>query len=190
MRAKGPGQSALLLLDVIAILDALRIPYAIIGAVAASFHGVVRASLDADALISLRPGRADADSLMGQLRKVGLKARYRAGDRGDPVGAVINVEDSFRNRVDLLMRIRGMSEEAFARAIETEFMGARIRVISVEDFIAMKLFAGSPRDVSDVVGVLRVARSRMNRTLLKGLVAAYGQAVVRKLEALLRAGKP
>ena len=59
MRAKGPGQSALLLLDVIGVLNALRVPYAIVGAMAASFYGVVRASLDADAVVSLRAGRVE-----------------------------------------------------------------------------------------------------------------------------------
>ena len=53
MRAKESGQSPLLLLDVIDVLRALQIPYAIIEALAASYYGAVRASLDADALIAL-----------------------------------------------------------------------------------------------------------------------------------------
>ena len=53
MKAKGPGQSAIVLLNVIDILNKLRIPYAVIGAFAASFHGIVRGTLDADALIPL-----------------------------------------------------------------------------------------------------------------------------------------
>ncbi len=37
MRTNSPGQSVLLLLDVIQILNKLKVPYAIIGAFAASF---------------------------------------------------------------------------------------------------------------------------------------------------------
>jgi len=53
MRATQPGQSFLLFLDVVEVLERENIDYAVIGAVAASVHGSVRASLDADALLSL-----------------------------------------------------------------------------------------------------------------------------------------
>jgi hypothetical protein len=43
----------LLLLDAITVLLAEDIEYAVIGAMAASVHGVIRASLDADAILSL-----------------------------------------------------------------------------------------------------------------------------------------
>ena len=60
MRAGGFGQSALLLLDVIEVLVRERIDYAVIGAMAASIHGVVRASTDADVVLSLG-GRKGSD---------------------------------------------------------------------------------------------------------------------------------
>lgn len=51
MKINKSGQSALLLLNVIQVLNKLQVPYAIIGAFAASYYGVVRASLDADGKI-------------------------------------------------------------------------------------------------------------------------------------------
>ena len=51
MRTDAAGQSALLMVDVAEILSARGIPYAVIGAMAAAVHGVVRASLDAGALL-------------------------------------------------------------------------------------------------------------------------------------------
>ena len=60
MRATAPGQSTLLLLDVIDLLDKRHIAYAVIGAF-----------------------------------------------------AVINIQDTFHNRVDLLIGIRGMTQEVF-----------------------------------------------------------------------------
>lgn len=188
-RATGPGQSALLLLDVVAVLNALHVPHAVIGALAASFHGVVRASLDADALISLPPGRAEISRLIDALRRARLKSRFRHGEPGDPVGAVISVEDRFANRVDLLMKIRGMTEAVFSRTVEVDFMKARIRVIGAEDFIAMKAFAGSPKDLSDATGVLQVSSDRINLTLLKTLVQPYGKRTLRTLETLLQGAR-
>ncbi len=186
MKATGPGQSALLLLDVITVLNKRQIPYAIIGAFAASFHGIVRASMDADALISLKAVQADVQALTGDLRKAGLKPSYRKGDARDPVGAVVNIEDGFGNRVDLLMTIRGMTDAVFSRAIEAEFMGTQIRVVGIEDFIAMKIFAGGPKDLGDVSGALKVSYDRIDRTLLKKLVQPYGKTALATLESLLK----
>lgn len=187
MKAKGPGQSALLLLDVVNILNKRRIPYAVIGAFAASFHGVVRASMDADALISLPSGQTEVQALIHELHDVGLKTAYRRGDTNDPVGGVINAEDRWKNRVDLLTRIRGMGDDVFSRAIDTTFMGARLRLISVEDFVAMKVFAGGPKDLHDAAAVLSVSHDRIDRRLLRALVRNYGKSALRTLESLLKA---
>ena len=53
MRTKASGESVLLLLDAVQVLHAEHVDYAIIGAMAASVHGVIRASRDADALLSI-----------------------------------------------------------------------------------------------------------------------------------------
>lgn len=187
MRAKGPGQSTLLLLDVITVLNKLHVSYAIIGAFAASFYGVVRASMDADAAVSFPHGHADVARLLDELRQTGLTVTYRKGDAHDPIGAVINAEDRFNNRVDLLMDIRGMTTALFSRAIDAKFMKTRIRVIGIEDFIATKIFAGSPKDLQDVAGVLKVSSDRIDLPLLKTLVKNQGSDAVRKLESLLQA---
>ena len=190
MRAASPGQSALLALDVIDVLDRLRVPYAIIGAFAASFYGLVRASLDVDAVVSLRPSQASVRALIDELSTASLKTTYRQGDVSDPVGAVLNVEDPFGNRVDLLLGLQGVTEATFSRTVEAEFMQARVRLIGVEDFIAMKIFAGSPKDMDDVAGALKVSYDRIRLPLLKELVAAYGRDAVQKLESLLQAHQP
>jgi hypothetical protein len=60
MRTDAPGQSALLMLDVADVLVRQGVSYAVIGAMAAAVHGVVRASLDADALVLLQVREADS----------------------------------------------------------------------------------------------------------------------------------
>ena len=55
MRAQRPGESALLLLDAVDQLAEAGVPYAIIGAMAAAVHGIVRASMDADAVLAKPP---------------------------------------------------------------------------------------------------------------------------------------
>lgn len=70
------------------------------------------------------------------------------------------------------------------------FIDACIRIIGFEDFIAMKIFAGSPKDLDDVVGVLKVSYDRTRLPLLRELVQKYGKDARHKLELLLRENKP
>src|SRR3990172_6496009 len=124
MRTTGPGQSALLLVDAVDILNHLKIPYAVVGAIAAAFHGLVRASQDADAVISLRPD--GLPELEKKIRQGGVLLESSKGAADDPVAAVLMLQDAYENRVDLLLGIRGMEAGALSRALEAPFMGGRI----------------------------------------------------------------
>jgi hypothetical protein len=104
MRTKGSGESTLLLLDAVQVLRAENVDYAIVGAMAASVHGVIRASRDADALLSI-----SATALAGlehSFKSAGFNTELRRGDMDDPISAVLALSDGFANRVDLLVGIR------------------------------------------------------------------------------------
>jgi predicted nucleotidyltransferase len=186
VRSVGFGQSALLLLDAIEVLARERIDYAVIGAMAASIHGVVRASTDADVVLSLG-GRKGSD-LEQQFRSAGFQTEFRLGGVDDPIPAVLQVSDVFKNRVDLLVGLRGLEPDAFSRAIEVKFQGTSMRVISLEDFIAMKVFAGGPQDMSDARYAIRAARQALDLVLVRRLAKRYGRDASEGLEALLRDG--
>lgn len=175
MRPNGPGQSPLLLLDVIDILNKLNIPYAVVGALAASFYGTIRASIDADAVISLKDNTKGPQDLSDELIKAGFKATRQKGDKDDPIAGVINVLDNYGNRVDLLTGIRGMKTDVFSRTVDSFFGGSKVHMIGLEDFIAMKIFAGSPKDMEDAKNALKVSAEKVNLTLLKKLVSCYGE---------------
>ena len=83
MRASAPGQSALLMADVAELLAKQGVRYAVIGAMAAAVHGVVRASLDADAVVALQVREAQA--LRQSLAEEGYEAALRTGDVDDPI---------------------------------------------------------------------------------------------------------
>jgi predicted nucleotidyltransferase len=184
MRATGPGQSALLLLDVIAVLDKFQVDYAVVGAMAASFYGPVRASLDADAIISFT-GPTRLEDLERELKKAGFNTQLRRGDHDDPISAVLAAADEHGNRVDLLLGLRGMEAAAFARAVEVHFMNEPVRVIGIEDFIAMKVFAGSPKDIDDARNALAVSGQDLDADLLRKLARQYGRQELDILEQLL-----
>jgi hypothetical protein len=186
MRTGGRGQSSLLLLDVVDVLNRMKIPHAVIGAYAVSFHGIVRASLDADVLIPSRNTDSEKDSLLCALSAEGLDVQYHRGDIEDPIHHVIRVKDPFANQVDILSGIRKMDEKVFDRTIPTVFGNSTLSIVSAEDLIAMKVFAGSPKDIYDVAGLLSILGGHLNRDLLTRIAGQYGKVTQKRLSSLLK----
>ena len=183
MRTKASGESALLLLDAIQVLRSVNVDYAVVGAMAASVHGVVRASFDADALLSI--DISALAELERSLKAAGFKTELRRGDMGDPISALLTLRDNFENRVDLLVGIRGFDPAAFSRTIEVALEGESLKFVGLEDFVAMKLFAGGPQDLVDARSALEAAPEPPNMELLEGLARRYGPETTRSLESLL-----
>jgi hypothetical protein len=185
MRANGRGQSALLLLDVIDLINKEQIPYAVIGALAVSFYGPVRASLDVDALISLSPHAKVLDRLKIAISEAGLKAIIKRGGGDDPLLGVMLIEDKYANQVDLILGVRGLDEAAFGRVRPGRLHGETMNIIAPEDLIAMKIFAGSAKDLDDARGIWQVSKEGIDRDLLKRLTANYGRRELKVLEDIL-----
>lgn len=183
MRTRQAGESALLLLDAVDLLERAGISYAVVGAMAAAVHGAVRASLDADAVILLPAHRAA--ELERDCRGAGFISEVRHGEPDDPIGAVLSLSDEFGNRVDLLLGLRGLGADAYSRVIVIPFQGSHLRVVGREDFIAMKLFAHGPQDLIDAEHALVGASEMPDLDLLRQLAAAYGPETLAALERML-----
>jgi len=183
MRASAPGQSALLMADVAELLAKQGVRYAVIGAMAAAVHGVVRASLDADAVVTLQVQEARA--LRQSLIEAGHEARLRVGDVDDPIPALLEVRDRHGNRVDLLIGLRGMDPEALNRTRQVSFAGTTLEIIGREDFVVMKAFVGGPLDLADARAVMDLDHSSLDRDLLRRLAQRFGRDTVTALETLI-----
>ena len=184
MRTRGPGESALLLLDIVEVLDAQEIAYAVIGATAATLYGAMRTSMDADVVISI--AYAQAVELESIFKSLGFATVLNRGDFEDPIPGMLRVSDVNENRVDLLLGLRGLESQAYSRAIDVPFEGRSLRFIGCEDFIAMKLFAGGPIDILDATRAMTANRGSMNIELLRRLAAKYSGETTRLLENLLK----
>jgi hypothetical protein len=138
------------MLDVADLLAAKHIRYAVVRAMAAAVHGVVRASLDADAVVGMQV--REARGLLQAFIDAGYEAELRVGDVDDPIPALLEVRDRHRNRVDLLIGLRGMDPEALNRTRQVALAGATLQVAGREDFVAIKAFAGGPVDLADARG--------------------------------------
>lgn len=187
MRTTGAGQSPLLLLDAVEILDRSAVEYAVIGAMAVAFHGVVRASLDADALLFLK-GRP-LEPLAAAFRESGFETEVRIGDERDPIPALLALKDGHGNRVDLLAGLRGLDPAAATRTVRSDFEAVSLRVVGLEDLIAMKLYAGGPQDLEDVRRIISLSRTALNLTLLRELALRFGGAERSRLDEMLEGGQ-
>lgn len=185
MRAKESGQSPLLLLDVIEILNKERLPYAVIGAMAVSFYGVVRSSLDADAIIQVDKNSGKIDNLRAALTKAGWQVVIKRGDFEDPLVGVVLIEDNYGNHVDLVLGLKKGDNNLFKRVRPVEFQGETINIVGVEDLIVMKVFAGSHKDMMDAQGVLTVSERIIDRKKLLRLAGPFGDETVKTIEKML-----
>jgi hypothetical protein len=184
MRARGSGQSALLLLDVAAVLGRERIDYVVVGAMAAAVHGSIRATTDADALVSV--GVPRLRRLARAFAKAGFSTDLRQGEAEDPIPALLAITDKHGNRVDLLAGLRGLDAEAFSRAITVPLLGSSLRVVGREDFIAMKCFAGGPQDIADARNALTAATEPIDIDLVRRLSRRFGRPAADVLEQVLK----
>jgi predicted nucleotidyltransferase len=183
MRTKRSGESALLLVDVVEFLVTRNVDYAVIGALAASVHGVVRASMDADVLLSV--DAPEVKHLESIFKAAGFRTELTRGDFEDPIPGLLKVNDSFGNRVDLLLGLRGMEPQAFSRVVEVPFQGSTLKFIGREDFIAMKVFAGGPMDLVDATRAISAGRDSLDFDLMRRLAKRYGRDASESLEHLL-----
>jgi hypothetical protein len=183
MRTSRSGESALLLLDVVDLLVTKNVDYAVVGALAASVHGAVRASMDADVLLSV--GTQEARDLESFFRAAGFLTELTRGDVDDPIPGLLKVGDSFGNRVDLLLGLRGIEPQAFSRVLEIPFQGSKLKFIGREDFIAMKVFAGGPMDLLDATRAISAGRDSLDFDLMRRLARRYGRDTSESLERLL-----
>jgi predicted nucleotidyltransferase len=171
--------------DVAELLANQGVRYAVIGAMAAAVHGVVRASLDAGAVVSLQV--RDAQALRQSLVEAGYEAVLRTGDVDDPIPALLEVTDRHGNRVDLLIGLRGMDSELMNRTRQVRLAEAILEVVGREDFIAMKAFAGGPVDLADARAVIDLDRESLDLELLRRLAQRFGHDATRNVEDLIGA---
>ena len=183
MRATKRGESALLLIDVVEALRTKSVKYAVIGAMAGAVHGVIRASLDADAIVSLAVKEVPA--LSKNLADAGFNVEFRKGAFDDPIAAALVIKDMFKNRVDLLFGLKGFDREAFDRTLQVELSGESLQIVSREDFIAMKLYAGGPVDLRDAQQAYYVNKDVLDAALLRKVTQKFGRDASKALESII-----
>lgn len=152
----------------------LAMRFALLGGLAVSTWGVIRATEDIDIIADCEPSPIRSLALRakikGRLEDLGSSVEWRVGGYDDPIPLLLRVELStaFRGvRADILWVHKLWQREAVQRAIGVDVEGTKIPVLHPEDLILMKLEAGGPQDLLDVQELLSVSSPQLNLTRLK-----------------------
>jgi hypothetical protein len=185
VRTQQAGQSALLFLDAVEILQREKVDYAAIGAFALSVHGTIRGTMDVDALV--HTSARQLANLQAKFDDAGFRSELRRGDPEDPIPAMLVLRDVHGNQVELLGGLRGLDPGVFSRTVEVPLLGVSLRIVGREDFIAMKCFAGGPQDLMDARSAYLSAQGPVDLDLLRAVTRRFGRDAADKLEQVLAA---
>ena len=173
-----------ILLDGIATIERLNIPYAVMGGFAARAWGLPRPTYDAD--IAVRVDAEGMQRLLGALEAAGfdIPPEHRNGflDSVGPLekARVTRFVGEHVWTTDLFVVRSAFLESALARARHAWIGPARVRVMAPEDIILLKLIAHRRKDLADVEEIV---------ALCPGLDMAYLNTWARGLEVEDRLGE-
>jgi hypothetical protein len=163
-------------------LEQLGVPYVVGGSLASSFHGIPRATIDADVVAAIRPAhqtglvKALRDRFYLDADAIRLAIEQRATFN------LIHLETMFK--VDVYIagddQVTRQELERGRPFVVTDAPERTLRIASAEDTIARKLHwyklgdGVSDRQWNDVVGVLKVAGASLDVPYLRRTAALLG----------------
>ena len=158
--------------SVFSALNERGVRYLIAGGVAVILHGYVRATLDLDVIVDLDSeqarGAIEALSELGLVPRVPVDPLQFADpaarsswirDRGMQVFTMLDPDDP-KVVVDLFVDPPGEFEELWSRAHDVDLEVLTLKVVSLDDLLAMKRRAGRPKDVADIAELERIRELR------------------------------
>lgn len=141
----------------VAALDRLGIPYALIGGLAISARGAVRATQDVDLLVAVSV--QGAPSLEQSLKNSGFQATYFRGAGDDPIAGVLRLAIPTAGaevKCDILFASRAWQTHAVSNATAVDLGSFIVRVAQPADLFLLKLYAGGPQDLIDAAELLKL----------------------------------
>jgi hypothetical protein len=167
---------ARLLADLGRALRVLGVPWYLFGARAAILHGVARLTADVDVTVRLPP-EISSESLVAGLERHGFVLRVTDPGfvRRTRVMPFVHAETALP--LDVVIAGPGLEDQFLARAVFTDIEGAEIPVGTAEDIVIMKVLAGRPKDIDDVVAILAAQGERFDADYAKALLLTLEEAL-------------
>ena len=155
-------------LELFSALDRHNVDYLLIGGLAVSLHGVERATMDVDITVAMSP--ANLTALIETAKELKLAPMLPV-----PLESLSNIQllrewheqrhlEAFALRtpelagvtIDVLLFPPIDFSGMLARAEQFDVAGTAIKVVSIDDLIALKRAVGRPIDLSDIEHLERI----------------------------------
>ena len=134
------------------------IPFMVIGGQAVLLHGVPRTTEDVDLTLGVDPSHYQ--EVAAVCAEAGLELLPDDPEAFTRETFVLPVSDTRSLvRVDLIFSSLEYERQAIGRAVHVRLGDEEVPFAAVEDLILHKLFAGRPRDLEDIRGILRLRDS-------------------------------
>jgi predicted nucleotidyltransferase len=183
------------------IFDRLQLRFAVGGAIANNYWGIVRTTQDVDCLISLPALKYQlfADELKGNdcllLDNDGQHLEItvqRLRERAQQSKLIVCVFQTVR--IELFVPAVPLQDEILRRAVPVQLGSRKIPITTAEDLILLKLAFHRVKDLQDIRGILWVQRGRLDLDYLRQWSARTHEPQVQvELEQLITEyslGKP
>lgn len=136
---------------VVSVLESLATPYALIGGHAVSVRGFPRMTLDFD-FLSVDPRVLSAECWK-DLESEGARVDIRRGDADDPIAGLARITFG-EDEIDILLARWKWEAAVLQRAERMNLGDVTAPVPITSDLILLKLAAGGPVDLQDVVALI------------------------------------
>lgn len=180
--------------DLADCFDRLHLRFALGGALATSYWGIVRTTQDVDCLVAVPA--VEFQRLADELHSIGCQQRDDAGILTDvTVGRMREQVDQwklvecFRNsvQIELFAPVVPLQEEMLRRAVLKPWGEREVPITTAEDLILIKLSFHRSKDFQDIRGILWVQQGQLDLDYLRHWSAkTHDQATQMELEQLLR----
>ncbi len=155
----------------VAFLESHGYRYALVGGMALSQWGVVRATYDVD--IKVLVPDMDYSAIRAALRAA-FPRRAREHLPRESLVIAVEIEGV---PVDFLLALPGYEELIIQRAVRRDLGGWTVWICSAEDLIIQKVVAGRPRDWSDVEALLIEQQGRIDEAYIEGWLEQFAEAL-------------
>ena len=158
-----------------------------IGAIALAFHGYARATQDVDIATHVDP-RTVLRDIARALQRQGYTTRLIFPDPDDPLGGVLTVTGDDFDAVQIVnfynpWTVSSNPGESSIQSAAAYIPGYDLPVVDVPHLIALKLYAGGPRNRSDVLELIErnrdISRSEIRRVCERFNLAAEFDEMLR-----------
>ncbi|MCI0652648.1 MAG: nucleotidyltransferase [Planctomycetes bacterium] len=155
-------------------LDAVGIPYMVIGGQAVLVHGEARLTRDIDITVGLETSRIQ--ELLRSISGLGLRSLVDAEVFARDT-MVLPCEDlESRIRVDFVFATSKYEREALARAISKDIGNTKVRFATAEDLVVHKIVAGRPRDLDDARSIV-LKQATLDRKFVRRMLRDFQDAL-------------